>query len=315
MAVDYNYVKFLFWAKNLGVCFQRSLSLGHLCLLCPPGRFRRAARDFGIPATQEQINECYRREKNTALYIDQFLRFLGAEECVSVDYSDFEGASLLHNLNERFPENLRGHFDVVLDGGTLEHIFNFPAALRHSMELVRVGGHMILNTPASNQMGHGFYQTSPELYFRVFSEENGFALRKIVLCEGCPGDAPFYEVKDPALTGFRTELVSPKLMALIVMAQRTADVPILASMPQQSDYAAVWDRHRQAATSPANTPSGLLWRIRDAMNLYWPFWLRSWKQHWVDRYPRGLPTLHNRRHFRRLSYKEICRERSKTAPA
>jgi hypothetical protein len=34
-------------------------------------------------------------------------------------------------------------------------------------------------TPANNQMGHGFYQFSPELFFRVFSQENGYLLRAL----------------------------------------------------------------------------------------------------------------------------------------
>jgi hypothetical protein len=232
-----------------------------------------------------------------------------------VDYSDFEEATLLHDLNERFPENLRAKFDLVLDAGTLEHIFNFPAALRHCMELVRSAGHILIMTPASNHMGHGFYQFSPELFFRVFSAENGFAVRKIVLCQAGPGDAVFYEVKDPATTGFRTELTSSKPMLLMVLAQRTAEMPILARMPQQSDYAAVWEKHRRAAAAGASARSGLLWRFRAALNPYWPFWLRWWKENLVYRWSSGWPTLGNPRHFRRLSRKEVSHERSKPAPS
>ena len=61
----------------------------------------------------------------TALYADEFFRFLGAKEMASVDLSNFEEATMLHDLNERFPEKVRGHFDLVVDGGTLEHIFNY----------------------------------------------------------------------------------------------------------------------------------------------------------------------------------------------
>jgi hypothetical protein len=156
MGLELNSINFLLWAKNLGVSFQRTLTLGRQNFYCSPVKFKRALQDFGIPATPEQIDRCFQHDLFTPLYADEFLRLLGAQETASVDRSDFEGATLLHDLNDRFADQMRGHFDLVLDGGTLEHIFNYPAALRHCMEVVRIGGHFIAITPAAGLMGHGF---------------------------------------------------------------------------------------------------------------------------------------------------------------
>ena len=71
--------------------------------------------------------------------------------------------------------HLKNKYTLVIDGGCLEHIFNFPVAIKNCMEMLQEGGHFIGITPANNLMGHGFYQFSPELYFRIFSKENGFA--------------------------------------------------------------------------------------------------------------------------------------------
>jgi SAM-dependent methyltransferase len=311
MGVELNTAKALLWAKNLGVSFARTLTLGHQSLYCSPARLRRAFQGFGIPATPEQIDRCFQHETFTALYADEFFRLLGAEEMTSVDRSDFEQATLLHDLNEPFPERFRGHFDLVVDGGTLEHIFNYPAALRHCLEVVRVGGHFMTVTPASNQMGHGFYQFSPELFFRVFSAENGFALRKIVLFDASGDEPPFYEVKDPAVTRQRTELRSARPLQLIVLAQKIADVPIFASLPQQSDYAAVWASSRERnATDNSGASSGWWRKLRMKVNPYWPWWLRRWRDIWRERWRNGPPDLNNRRHFRKLSWAEIFRERN-----
>src|SRR6266853_5261763 len=181
MALDFNALKVALWARNLGVSYERTLTLGHQGLDCSPRQLRRALRDFGLPAAPDQLERCLHRAPYSALYADELLRFLGAKELVSVDRSGFEGATRLHDLNEPFPERDRAAFSLVLDAGTLEHIFNYPAALRHCLELVQRGGHFLTTTPANNLVGHGFYQLSPELFFRVFSAENGFALRKIVL--------------------------------------------------------------------------------------------------------------------------------------
>ena len=309
MALDFNVIKVLLWAKNLGVSFDRTATLGRQGFDCAPRRFRRAARDFGIRATAEEIERCFQRAPFGPLYADQFLRLLGAREIVSVDLSDFEGATMLHDLNEPFPETECGRFNVVLDGGTLEHIFDYPAALRHCLELVGEGGHFITIAPAHNHMGHGFYQLSPELFFRVLNEQNGFALRKIVLYDSSKTDADFFQVDDPAKTGKRTELISDRPMLLAVIAQRIAVKPILARLPQQSDYAAAWVR-RKAAAQLSPIAGGFLEGVRRRINPYLPYGLIHLKRKLIFSWKRGSPSLRNREHFRRLSRDEIINGRA-----
>lgn len=313
MGLEINSVKFLLWAKNLGVSFERSLTLGHQGFFCSPTQLKRAVRDFGIPGTPDEIDRCFSHEPMGPLYSDEFFRFLGGNETASVDRSDFEDATLLHDLNERFPEDVRGHFDLVVDGGTLEHIFDYPSALRNCLELLRVGGHFVTITPASGQMGHGFYQFSPELFFRVFSAENGFTVRKIVLYDGSSVTSSFYEVKDPAVTGMRSDLLTARRMQLMVLAQKTADVPVFAKPPQQSDYVVSWERHQETGNGEtATAASGWLQEMRVKLNPHWPRWLRSLRdtgQNWKNRWQNGRPTLGNRRHYRKLNWREVTGER------
>ena len=308
MALDLNAVKMLLWAKNLGVSFEKVATLGRLGLVCSHHQLQRAVRDFGFPCSHEEIDRCLHRPPMGTLFAEEFLRFLGAKEVISIDYSDFEGATMLHDFNKPFPRSQQGRFTLVLDGGTLEHVFDYPAALRNCLELVCNGGHFITQPPANNHMGHGFYQLSPELFFRVFSAENGFALRKMVLHESAKTDAPFYQVNDPAYTGYRTELVSNKPMSLIALAQRTANVPMFAKPPLQSDYVAIWEQQRENSNS-AKPKAGLVRRIRTILNSHWPFWLRHRKQLFFHRQKHGAPKLGNQRHFRLLSRKEILNER------
>ena len=317
MGVDYNAVKLLLWGKKIGVSFERALTLGHQGFDCSPRRLRQAVRDFGLPGDRQAIDQCFERIPMQGLYADGLLRFLGAREIVSVDKSDFEGATLLHDLNERFPESYRGRFTFVFDGGTLEHIFNYPAALRNCLELLANGGHFLTIVPAHSMMGHGFYQISPELFFRVFSAENGFALRQIVLYAAAKTDAAFFEVNDPAITGQRSGLVSKWPLLLGALAQRTAGVPILARSPQQSDYASAWERRRGAPACPAEANAGLPWRIRTALNPYWPYWLRRWKQRLFYKFRErgGSSSLSNRAHFRRLSREEMFHGQDAAPPA
>jgi hypothetical protein len=102
-------------------------------------------------------------------------------------------------------------------------------------------------------------------------------------------------------------------MLLAVLAQRTAEVPVLARPPQESDYAAVWEKHRKSPAPAIVARSGWLWRLRAAMNPYWPGRFLFLKNNLIERWRVGWPSLSNRRHFRRLSRKNFHREES-TSP-
>ncbi|MDR1149764.1 MAG: class I SAM-dependent methyltransferase, partial [Spirochaetaceae bacterium] len=84
-------------------------------------------------------------------------KHFGAVTVDSIDYSDYEGASIVHDMNLPVPGHLKEKYDCVWDGGALEHVFNYPTAIKNCMDMVKIGGHLILETPCNNQCGHGFY--------------------------------------------------------------------------------------------------------------------------------------------------------------
>ena len=102
--------------------------------------------------------------------------------------------------------------------------------------------------PANNLCGHGFYQFSPELMFRVFTKENGFELRRIVLFEAeFPGieltsHQKAYEVTDPNQVQSRVGIISRSTVTMIVEAKKTSDVPLFTNVPLQSDYVTKWNQ-------------------------------------------------------------------------
>jgi hypothetical protein len=168
------------------------------------------------------------------------LEWLGAIAVDSVDANAFEEASIIHDLNQPMPADLQERYDMVFDGGTLEHVFNFPTALRSCLGLPKVGGHFLMTSPANNQMGHGFYQFSPELFFRVFSEDNGYQLRALFLVPTF-SEGNWYKIKDPAIVDARVGHNAAVMeLSIFAIAQRTKLVPLFLHPPQQSDYRAEW---------------------------------------------------------------------------
>jgi hypothetical protein len=116
----------------------------------------------------------------SAGYSENFFSFVGAKSIVSFDYSPYENPTYLHDMNDPTPEAFKESYTVLFDGGSLEHIFKFPMAIRNCMEMVRVGGHYLAITPANNFLGHGFYQFSPEIYFTVLSAETVLMLKNLL---------------------------------------------------------------------------------------------------------------------------------------
>jgi len=172
-------------------------------------------------------------------YSEAFLRELGAREVASLDYSDYEGATLIHDLNQPVPREWEEQYDMILDGGSLEHVFQYPTALASGMRMVKKGGHFVTVTPSNSFSGHGFYQFSAELFFRVFSRENGFSLPLLAVAEMRRGGR-IYRVDDPASLRRRVLFGGKGPLLLFAVARRNEICPLFDASPAQSDYTQVW---------------------------------------------------------------------------
>jgi hypothetical protein len=247
MGLIFHDARMLWEAKLRGTSFRKTLTIGHLLLFLHPPEVRSFQKAYRTAYPNSSLDAL--AQYRWGDYSDCFLRaFLGVEELEILDYSAYEGATLIYDLNQPVPESLHGRFDAVIDAGTLEHVFNFPVALANLMKMVKVGGSIFITTPANNLCGHGFYQFSPELFFRAFTAVNGFNLLKVVFLEcGFPSIEVVpvrraYNVTDPAALRQRVGLLSKRPVAMMVEAVKTADSSPFAVFPQQSDYEVIWNQ-------------------------------------------------------------------------
>ena len=236
MGFDVNGTQFLLMAKAAGVSFERVAMIGRQKMHLLPQALKLLMDRFDHPRSQAEVQHLLDQDERFA---EPFLQALGAKEVSSFDASSYEGATYVHDMNEPIPEIHKGNFSVVIDGGSLEHIFNFPVAVKNCMEMVEVGGYYLGITPTNNFMGHGFYQFSPELYFRIFSQDNGFSMERVLIFEDTP-NAQWVQLTDPDVLGKRVEMVNSKPAYLLIQAKRTKETEIFRKTPQQSDYSAHW---------------------------------------------------------------------------
>jgi hypothetical protein len=172
-------------------------------------------------------------------YGEKFFRLLGAKTVESVDASDYEHPTHTHDLNRPIPPSLEGQYSCVYDGGTLEHIFDCPRAFQNCMRMVRPGGHFVQVNCCNNYAGHGFWQFSPELLFRIFTPINGFRVGCVLIHEMQP-DGRWFAVTDPAIVRDRVTLVNSSPTYILTIARRESISQIFDPPPQQSDYVATW---------------------------------------------------------------------------
>lgn len=224
MGIDVQTLRFLKYVFETRGAFGRVLTVGRQGVHCSPhiqhlvlGRPGVAPGSFCEP-----------------LLISNF----GATCVDSIDASDYEGATVVHDLNEPFVHDM-GTYDTVFDGGCLEHIFDVAAALRNLTKVCREGGQLIHVLPANNQCGHGFWQFSPELFFSLYSSSRGFFGTEVFVGDVIDPNWIF-KVNQPA-AGSRHDIRHPN--PIYVMARTT-----LVSRPgndrrvYQSDYLTEWSR-------------------------------------------------------------------------
>jgi hypothetical protein len=230
LGVDYTALQALAFAKANGVDFSKTILLGHQELHVRRHEVKRVFNAFSIPFSAAEIERIFKTR-----FADDLFRHLGAIAVDSIDASEYEGASIIHDMNAPVPDRLLSRFTLVFDGGTLEHVFNFPVASANVIKMAVIGGHLLSLAPANNLCGHGFYQFSPELFFRVFGPPNGCRVISLFMADTAPHRA-WRLVTDPQILRRRVNLHHFYATMLIMLAARQTDQMEPGFVPQQSDY-------------------------------------------------------------------------------
>jgi len=268
MGVNVGVLQFLLHAKSRGVDFSRTAMIGRQRLSVTFEQFCHVLRAVDKTIGTEQLRNLYEDR-----YAEPLLKYLGAKEIHSFDYSDYEQATHVHDFNYPIAGEFRNRYTVVWNSGTLEHIFDFPRAIRSCMEMVAVGGRFLDASPTNNQLGHGFYQFSPELYFRLFAEANGYRIDDMFLYERGPSKmiprkTVWFRVVDPLKAQRRGNFPSNTAVFLFTIAAKIAYCELLATPPLQSHFASMWQsgKNMNAEREP------FLYRVRRKLK-------RQWRKH------------------------------------
>ena len=173
-------------------------------------------------------------------FCEQFFMDLGFDHIDSLDNSSYEGATIIHNMNNPIPNDSK-KYDYILDAGTSEHIFNTPQVCENIINLLNIDGIFVSITPNNNLSGHGIYQFSPEFYLSVFSKKYGMEVLELYIGNVGSGFDDWINVNDfnEKNNGRNTSSVNNlQHVYIIAIIKKITDVRenLITNSPNQYSY-------------------------------------------------------------------------------
>ena len=242
MALTFHTFKYLEKLKSNNLVFGETLTIGRLNNLLKKEDYKK----LDIDVSQD-------------IYADNILKkFFHLSSLNALDYSSFEEADIIHDLNTPL-NNHKKQFDTILDFGTSEHVFNIVECFKNISNLCKIDGHIIHCLPANNNCGHGFWQFSPELFFNIYDKKNGFEETEIFLIN-LFDKKNWYKINKQKL-GERLELNSEEPLYLLVKTKKIGKN--FYQNINQSDYEQQWSQTKNQGIVKKTTLSSLNKKVKD----------------------------------------------------
>lgn len=172
---------------------------------------------------------------------EELFACLGFEGVMAADVSAYEGAEAVLDLNNSdLPPDLRNSSGLVVNGGTLEHVFHVPNALTNMTQMLMPGGCIMHIMPCHNCVDHGFYQFGPTLVFDYYAAAGFEVLESAAITMARPDLGQGARVFPAAEGAFGTGLIGglhasePLLYVALV---RKTPMSLEAPVPTQRLYA------------------------------------------------------------------------------
>ena len=122
--------------------------------------------------------------KDTIISDTLFYTALGFTELDYLDKNPLRGnPTIICDLNEdRADYKIGKRYDLILDGGVMEHVFDVRTVMKNITALTKTNGYLMHILPSNNTCDHGFYQFSPVL-FKEYYKKNEYELINLFLLE------------------------------------------------------------------------------------------------------------------------------------
>lgn len=227
----------------------RILTLGRQTVHFNQKTLQKMAQECGVslrtpPKITPPLQEKY--AKKGCMSDEDLFYSLGFSEFVALDNSGYENAHVIFDLNQPSPpKHLREYFDVILDSGTMEHVFHVPNVLSNIFHMLRPQGRIIQFLPSSNFMDHGFYMFSPTFLYEYY-HQNNFQINTSQIFRTTPLPRASYKVYNytpGCLYHIQQGGLDSGVYQVVNIVTKEKN-STCTTIPQQRDYQAVWRKEK-----------------------------------------------------------------------
>jgi hypothetical protein len=167
--------------------------------------------------------------------LHRFVGVVGLQEADTIDL--FGSPTIRADLQQPLSDDLRDHYDVVIDAGTMFCCFDVAAVWRNALLMLKTGGTIVHIDALTGHIGRGYYNFQPAL-FRDLYAANGFEILRVAVKES---GGPFKGI-DPSHVfatadgwsdtnaGLVAEL--PGEAVVLCIARKVEPVPFANPMPE-----------------------------------------------------------------------------------
>jgi hypothetical protein len=225
MGIDIQGFKHLLYCKQYG-SFKDTLTIGRQELHIDPAIIKNYCPEYTYKKYCEHL----------------LIYFFGSTFVDSIDNSNYENASIIFDMNNKINTKIiNKKYDTIIDYGTLEHIYHINNALYNISALCKTNGQIIHILPSNGFNGHGFWQMSPELFFSLYSEVNGYTNTELFIMDTV--DLSKIDKLSPPKPGQRLMIQSSNPIYIAVKTNLYRD-SFNHDNIQQSDYNYIWNLHK-----------------------------------------------------------------------
>jgi len=186
-----------------------------------------------------------------------FFKLMGIVDLVTMDVTEYEGAEIIHNLNQRIPESLCNQFDFIIDGGTFDHLFDLRTAFENVVRLLKPDGRIFHWNAASNFTGAAYLSFAPDFFFDYYTV-NRFNDCQVYVAEiDSIGQRESWEFYKFEKTSENYHFPSSKIQMTLVLAEKGPSAT-WNEMPVQSYYQEAGSRQAHRTTQVVESGRKLL---------------------------------------------------------
>lgn len=147
---------------------------------------------------------------------------------------DFHGTPAARPIDLNHPAQLGRRFDIVIDGGTAEHVFNVFQFFKNCHDLTLPGGLMLHNNPFRGWVEHGFYSFNPTFYWDL-AGANRYEVLMLVYHEADPLRIEQLASREKIVEMARAGALGANAMLFAVYRKPNDEAPF--AIPAQGYYA------------------------------------------------------------------------------